>query len=123
MAEQEKRSYEEMYNKKERLKVIKQGILNYLYQVGKTQRERIDAKLQDLEIYENPYKVFSFGVKSKKVPVHATSDEITYCLNFLKGKGLIEYDESIKRWVLLKHEDSKKKGLTLESYFNNTEKE
>ena len=118
MAEQEKKPYEEMYNKKERLKVIKQGILNYLNRVGESQRETIATKIHDLQMDEDPYEVFYRGGKSRKVLVHPTNEEINYCLNFLKGKGLIEYDESSKRWVLTGEEGKKKKGQTLDDFLN-----
>ena len=118
MAEQEKKSYEDMFNKKERLKVIKQGILNYLYQVGDAGRERISIKIQDLQMDENPYEVFYRGGKSRKVLVHPTNEEVNYCLNFLKGKDLIEYNERRKVWINKAEKGKRKKGQTLDSFLD-----
>ncbi|MFX1293941.1 MAG: hypothetical protein ACFFD2_03640 [Promethearchaeota archaeon] len=117
MAEQEKKSYKEMFNKKERLKVIKQGILNYLNRVRESQREKIAIKLYNLQIDENPYEVFYRGGESRKVLVHPTNEEINYCLNFLKGKGLIIYNEKLKRWIIKGEEGTRKKGQTLDEFF------
>ncbi len=105
-----------MFNKKERLKTIKQGILKYLYNVGESNRDRIAAKIQDLQMYENPYEVFSRGGKSRTILVHPTNEEVNYCLNFLKGKDLIEYNDRRKLWILKDDRGKKKKGQTLDSF-------
>jgi site-specific recombinase XerD len=119
MAEQEKKtSYEEMFNKKERLKIIKKGILNYLYSVGEANRDRIAAKIQDLQIYQDPYEVFSRGGKSRKMLVNPTNEEVNYCLNFLKKHDLIEYNERRKLWILKDDRAKKKKGQTLDNFLS-----
>lgn len=117
MAEKEKKSFEELYNKKARLNVIKQGILLYLNHVEKGERDKIVSKLSDLQIDENPYEVYRGG-KSKQVLVQPTPEEITYCLNYLKDKELITYDEHRKIWIITAAEGKKKKGPTLEDFFD-----
>ena len=116
MAEnEEKKSFEELYNKKARLNVIKQGILTYLNRVGQSKREMIATKIHELKIDEKPYQVYRGGT-SRKVPVHPTNEEISYCLNYLKDKELITYDESRKMWITLDPAGQKKKGSTLEDF-------
>ncbi|MHA1424514.1 MAG: hypothetical protein ACTSQI_00840 [Candidatus Helarchaeota archaeon] len=112
----EKKSYEEVFNKKERLKIIKQGILKYLHQVGESNRDRIAMKVQNLQMIENPYEVFSRGGISREVLVHPSNDEVNYCLNFLKRKGLIEYNELRKLWIIKDDHNKRKKGHTLDIF-------
>ncbi len=114
MAEQEKKSFEELFNKRERLKVIKQGILSYLSRVGDSQRQTIAEKLNDLQIAENPYELYRGG-NSKKVLLTPTNEEISYCLNYLKANELIDFDEKRKRW-LIKPKDEAKKKITLDNF-------
>ncbi|MHA1651209.1 MAG: hypothetical protein ACTSYB_13530 [Candidatus Helarchaeota archaeon] len=118
MGEATKKTYEEMFNKKERLKVIKQGILNFLNRVGESRRDLIENKLHDLLMDQNPYDVFYRGAKSRKILVNPTKDEINYCLNYLKRKNLIEYNEQRKIWMISGAEERKKKRPTLEKFFN-----
>ncbi|HUX99441.1 MAG TPA: hypothetical protein VMV49_07810 [Candidatus Deferrimicrobium sp.] len=113
--EQQKISFEVKYNKKERLRVIKQGILNYLSRVGQSQRGLIADKLTDLKIWENPYEVYTGG-KSKQILVQPTPEEITYCLNYLKEKTLLTYDEKRKIWIMTSELGKKKKGPTLDDF-------
>ena len=118
MAEEEKKSFEELFNKKERLKAIKQGILSYLYRVGESRREVIAEKLRDLQMDENPYEIFYQGGKSRKVLVSPTKEEINYCLSYLRGKNLIENDEKRKMWIMKAKSGTKKKGQTLDNFLN-----
>ena len=114
MAEQEKKSFEELFNKRERLKVIKQGILSYLSRVGDSQRQTISEKLSDLQIAENPYELYRGGT-SKKVLLSPTTEEIAYCLNYLKANELIDFDEKRKRWLIKPQSEAKKK-MTLDNF-------
>ncbi|NVM55144.1 MAG: hypothetical protein HWN66_15670 [Candidatus Helarchaeota archaeon] len=118
MAEKEKQPYEELFNKKARLNVIKQGILSYLNSVEESRRDTISRKINDLKIEENPYEVYRGG-ESKKILVQPTNDEITYCLNFLKDKGLIDYEENRKIWINTAKEGAQKKIPTLDDFLNN----
>jgi hypothetical protein len=116
--ENKKLSFEAKYNKKERLRVIKQGILNYLSRVGQSQRGLIADKLTDLKIWENPYEVYTGG-KSKQVLVQPIPEEITYCLNYLKDKTLLTYDEKRKIWIMTSELEKKRKGPTLDDFLIN----
>lgn len=111
---QEKKSFEELFNKRERLKVIKQGILSYLSRVGDSQRQTIVDKLADLQIAENPYELYRGG-NSKKVLLNPTSEEIGYCLNYLKNNDQIDFDEKRKRWFIKPQLEAKKK-MTLDNF-------
>jgi hypothetical protein len=111
---QEKKSFEELFNKRERLKVIKQGILSYLTRVGDSQRQTISDKLNDLQIAENPYELYRGG-NSKKVLLNPTNEEIGYCLNYLKNNELIDFDEKRKRWLIKPQSEAKKK-MTLDNF-------
>ena len=114
----EKKPFEEVYNRKERLKAIKRGILNYLSKAGERNRIRIEAKLSSLKMWEDPYIIYRGG-KSKKVLVQPSKEEITYCLNYLKNKNQITYDEKRELWIIIDKTGEKKKRITLDDFLSN----
>lgn len=115
MSEPEKKSFEELFNKRERLKIIKQGILSYLNRVLESQRQTVTDKLRELQIDENPYERYRGG-NSRKVLLNPTNEEISYCLNYLKANELIDFDESRKRWLIKPQDDIKKRKATLDDF-------
>jgi len=115
MTEPEKKSFEELFNKRERLKVIKQGILSYLNRVSESQRQTIVDKLHELQIDENPYERYR-GENSRKVLLNPSNEEISYCLNYLKTNELIDFDETRKRWLIKPKDDKKRKKSTLDDF-------
>jgi len=115
MSEPEKKSFEELFNKRERLKIIKQGILSYLNRVSESQRQIITEKMNELQIDENPYERYRGG-NSRKVLLDPTNEEISYCLNYLKANDLIDFDEKRKRWLIKPEDNIKKKKPTLDDF-------
>lgn len=115
MAEKDTLAFEELFNKKERLKVIKQAILTHLNRTEESKRDTIVNKLHDIQIDENPYEVYRGGT-SRQILVQPTNEEITYCLNYLKDKGLIIYHEARKIWILTTMTGEKKKIPTLDDF-------
>lgn len=115
MTEPEKKSFEELFNKRERLKVIKQGILSYLNRVLESQRQTITEKLHELQIDENPYERYRGG-NSRKVQLNPSNEEISYCLNYLKANQLIDFDEERKRWLIKPKDGKKRKKPTLDDF-------
>ena len=115
MAEKDTKAFEEMYNKKKRLEVIKRAILTHLNRVEQSRRDSIVGKLRDIQMDENPYEVYRGGT-SRQILIQPTIEEITYCLNYLKDKGLISYNEGRKIWISTSSEGDKKKGPTLDDF-------
>ncbi|MHA1266999.1 MAG: hypothetical protein ACTSRS_17305 [Candidatus Helarchaeota archaeon] len=115
MTELEKRSFEELYNKKARLEVIKKAILSYLTRVGESKRGMIQNKIHELKIYKNPYLVYRGGV-SKEITFIPSKEEISYCLSYLKEKELITYDEARKMWIIKDSDAWQKHKRTLDEF-------
>lgn len=105
-----KKPHEMAYNIRARFDTIKQGILLFLEFIREAEWETIASKLQDLEMDENPYEAYQGGT-SRQVPVRPTDEEITDCLNYLRDKGHIVYDEQHRKWIFRTYTVALKKPL------------